>query len=56
MLLIFTYYRHDILAKSDYGFIQGLKILYDKKEISDTFLTQIKKQFENHETLLTFCL
>jgi 3-methyladenine DNA glycosylase/8-oxoguanine DNA glycosylase len=56
MLLIFTYYRRDIFAGKDYGFIQGLKILYDKKEISDVFLAKIKKQFKHHETLLTFCL
>jgi 3-methyladenine DNA glycosylase/8-oxoguanine DNA glycosylase len=56
MLLIFTYYRRDIFAKEDYGFIKGLKILYQKKVVTDTFLQQLRAKFVGYETLLTFCL
>jgi 3-methyladenine DNA glycosylase/8-oxoguanine DNA glycosylase len=56
MLLIFTYYRRDIFAKEDYGFIKGLKTLYGKNAITDTFLQKLQTKFTGYETLLTFCL
>jgi 3-methyladenine DNA glycosylase/8-oxoguanine DNA glycosylase len=56
MMLMFTYYRPNIMPLSDLGVIKGLKILYNKTTISDKFADEIIKKFSNRLTLLTFCL
>lgn len=56
MLLIFTYYRNNVLAITDYGVINGIKKLYFDQEIDDRFFDKLKIKFNQYTTLFTFCM
>jgi 3-methyladenine DNA glycosylase/8-oxoguanine DNA glycosylase len=56
MLLIFTYYRNNVLPISDYGVINGIKKLYSNKEINQQFLIDLKNKLDQYATLFTFCM
>lgn len=56
MLLIFTYYRNDILATTDYGIISGIKKLYNIDEVTPSFLINLKHKLSKYATLFSFCM
>jgi DNA-3-methyladenine glycosylase II len=56
MLLMFSYYRHDIFPCSDFGIIKGIKKLYNVENITPILLQQLTNKFRNYLTLFSFCL
>jgi 3-methyladenine DNA glycosylase/8-oxoguanine DNA glycosylase len=56
MMLIFSYYRNNVLPISDFGIRQGLKKLFGIDEITETFTKGLVEKFNIHLTLLAFCL
>jgi DNA-3-methyladenine glycosylase II len=56
MILIFTYYRNNILPKTDYGVLKGIKYIYPNQNINDSFLTSLNKKLNDYSTLFTFCM
>ena len=56
MLLIFSYYRNNIISYSDYGIKKGLKILYNTNKVDECLITKVNKKFNNHLTLLGLIL
>lgn len=56
MLLIFSYYRNNIISYSDYGIKKGLKILYSVNQINQTLIGNVAKKFGNHLTLFSLVL
>lgn len=56
MLLIFTYYRNNVLPISDYGIINGIKKLYPNQEITSEFLADLKTKLGSYATLFSFCM
>lgn len=56
MILMFTYYRNDILPISDFGIKKGLNKLYEQTEINDAFINDLKQKLGQYATLFSFCL
>jgi 3-methyladenine DNA glycosylase/8-oxoguanine DNA glycosylase len=56
MILMFTYFRNDILPMSDFGIRKGLSRLYAQDEFSDKFIDDLKQKLGQYATLFSFCL
>lgn len=56
MILIFTYFRNDILPISDFGIRKGLNKLYDENKINNEFIQNLKQRLGQYATLFSFCL
>ncbi|MDR0545674.1 MAG: hypothetical protein LBG49_01995 [Mycoplasmataceae bacterium] len=56
MLLIFTYYRNDVLPTNDKGVRDGLDILYEGRAMSRDNFVNLHKFLGNHATMFTICL
>jgi DNA-3-methyladenine glycosylase II len=56
MLLMFTYYRNDILPMTDYGIRQGLSKLYHVDTIEEDQVNKLKLKLGQHATIFSFCL
>jgi 3-methyladenine DNA glycosylase/8-oxoguanine DNA glycosylase len=56
MILIFTYFRTDILPITDFGIRKGLCKLYQQEKISDVFIDKLRERLGNYATLFSFCL
>ncbi|MDR3330315.1 MAG: hypothetical protein LBS76_03470 [Mycoplasmataceae bacterium] len=56
MLLMFTYYRNDMLPITDYGIRLGLMKLYGVKEVTEKLAATVKDKMAEYSTIFSFCL
>ena len=56
MLMIFSYYKKNILPINDFGIKNGIKKLYCAKELNNSIINKIKSDFNNNLSLLSLIL
>jgi 3-methyladenine DNA glycosylase/8-oxoguanine DNA glycosylase len=53
---MFTYYRNNVLAKTDFGVLSGIQKVYSEAKIDANFLNLLHERLGEYATLFTFCM
>ena len=56
MILIFSYYRNNIISFQDFGIKNGIKILFNIKDVTPKLCENICDKFYDSLTLLSLVL